>query len=137
MDAYSRRILGWSFRDNLETELVASALRMALGRRRNLTGELIHHSDRGVQYASGPYRALLAQAGLTASMSRKANCYDNAMMESFWSTLKADSVSRTCFPTRSQAQVAIFEYIETFYNPRRSHSSLGYISPIAFEALNN
>jgi putative transposase len=98
---------------------------------------LLFHSDRGVQYASAEYRRALAQAGLTASMSHQANCYDNAAMESFWSTLKLELVYRRIFPTRAQARQEIFDYIETFYNRQRIHSSLGYLSPVDFETQNN
>ena len=97
----------------------------------------MHHTDRGVQYACGDYRRALADIGAIASMSRKANCYDNAIMESFWSTLKNELVHRYRFRTRQEAREAIFEYIEVFYNRVRLHSALGYKSPIAFEHQNN
>jgi transposase InsO family protein len=95
------------------------------------------HSDRGVQYASAEYRRALTQAGLVASMSRKANCYDNASMESFWSTLKLELIFRRDFATHAQARSQIFDYIETFYNRQRSHSALNYRSPVDFELQNN
>jgi transposase InsO family protein len=104
---------------------------------RNPPAQLLLHSDRGVQYASADYRLALAQAGLLASMSRKANCYDNATMESFWSTLKLELVYRTTFLTRADARTQIFNYIESFYNRQRAHSSLDYHSPFDFESLNN
>jgi putative transposase len=106
---------------------------MALRQRQPAPG-LIHHSDRGVQYASGEYRACLAKHGVKASMSRTGNCYDNATMESFWSTLKHEFVYRRRFATRQEATTAIFAFIEGFYNRRRLHSSLGYLSPLDFES---
>jgi transposase InsO family protein len=98
---------------------------------------LLHHSDQGLQYASGSYRELLAAEGITPSMSRKANCYDNAHMESFWATLKAEALAGRAFATREQAQLAIFDYVETFYNRARLHSALGFQSPVDFEQLTN
>jgi transposase InsO family protein len=98
---------------------------------------LVHHSDRGVQYASAAYRQRLAQAGVIPSMSRRGNCYDNAMMESFWSTMKRELVHRCLFATRAQARAAIFEWIEIFYNRTRFHSALGYKSPVDFETKLN
>jgi putative transposase len=132
MDLYSRRIVGWAMADHLETGLVLDALGMALRRRQPGRG-LLHHSDRGVQYASQPYRETLRNFGLEASMSRKGNCYDNATMESFWGTLKTELVYRTDYPTRADAKRSIFAWIETYYNRRRIHSSLGYKSPVDFE----
>lgn len=136
MDAYSRKIVGWAFGSTLATSLCLDALNMAL-QTRGPSPDLIHHSDRGVQYASHEYRQALQRAGLIPSMSRKANCYDNAMVESFWSTLKIECVFRNHFKTRAQARLAVFDFIECFYNPRRRHSSIGYLSPVDFEALNN
>lgn len=136
MDLFSRRIVGWAFADNLNTTLPLRALRMAVQRRHPSAG-LIHHSDRGCQYASADYRSCLSSHGLDPSMSRAGNCYDNAAMESFWSTLKLELIYRTRFSTRSQAQLAIFDYIETFYNPKRLHSALDYNSPVDFENNNN
>ena len=133
LDVYSRRIVGWSMADHLETDLVADALRMALERRRPQNG-LLHHSDRGVQYASDDYQHLLASHGITVSMSGKGDCWDNAMMESFWATLKTELVHQQRYVTREQARASIFEYVEVFYNRQRLHSSLGYVSPESFEA---
>jgi len=133
LDRCSRSVVGWAMGSNLDASLPLAALNMALGRRRPTPG-LIHHSDRGVQYASAAYRDALARHGVIASMSRKANCYDNAAMESFWSTLKHELVYRRHFVTRAQARTAIFDYIETFYNRSRLHSSLGYKSPLDYES---
>ena len=132
LDAYSRRCIGWAFGDTLATTLPLTALEMALAQRRPPAG-LVHHSDRGVQYASAAYRARLAAAGVIPSMSRKGNCYDNALMESFWSRLKCDLIHRTHFATRAEARAAIFDWIEVFYNRTRFHSALGYQSPVDFE----
>jgi putative transposase len=136
LDLYSRRIVGWAMTERIDTPLILNALSMALLHRQR-PANLLFHSDRGVQYASGEYRSALAQAGLTASMSRKGNCYDNAAMESFWSTLKMELVYRRSFLTHSQAKNEIFDYIETFYNRQRSHSALNYQSPFDFERINN
>ena len=133
MDLYSRRIVGWALSDRLTAELVGSALRMAMVRRQPPAG-LLHHSDRGCQYASGAFRQLLAAHGVICSMSRKGNAYDNAPMESFFGTLKRELVHRTRYATRAQARTEVFEYIEVFYNRRRLHSALGYQSPADFEA---
>jgi putative transposase len=118
--------------ETLATTLPLSALEMACHQRRPAKG-VLHHSDRGVQYASQDYREQLGTWGLAASMSRKANCYDNATMESFWSTLKHELVYRCQFRTRAEARRSIFEWIEVFYNRMRLHSSLGYKSPVDFE----
>jgi len=137
LDRYTRRIIGWAMHQILDARLVSAALRMALLQRRP-SRPLIIHSDRGAQFASAAYRQLLAQHGLVASMSRKGNCYDNAFIESFWSSLKYEVVYHQRFATFAQARNAIFNYIETFYNRTRLHSSLAYRSPIAFESqLNN
>jgi len=136
LDRCTRRCVGWAMSPSLETSLPLAALDMALTQRKPPTG-LVHHSDRGVQYASAAYRQRLAQAGVVPSMSRKGNCYDNAMMESFWSTLKRELVHRCCFATRAQARAAIFEWIEVFYNRARFHSALGYQSPVDFETKLN
>ena len=136
MDLYSRKIVGWAMGEHIDTALVLKALFMALLHRQP-PASLLFHSDRGVQYASADYRGALTQAGLVASMSRKGNCYDNAAMESFWSTLKLELVYRRDFQTRAQAQSEIFDYIEVFYNRQRSHSALNYLSPIDFELQNN
>jgi len=136
LDLYSRKIVGWAMSERIDTPLILNALSMALLHRQP-PANLLFHSDRGVQYASGDYRSALAQAGLTASMSRKGNCYDNAAMESFWSTLKMEMVYRRVFLSHSQARNQIFDYIETFYNRQRSHSALNYQSPFDFERINN
>lgn len=136
LDLYSRKIVGWSMADRNDTSLILKALSMALCHRQP-PRDLLFHSDRGVQYASADYRAALVQAGLTPSMSRKGNCYDNAFIESFWSTLKLELVYRREFQTRRQAEIAIFDYIEAFYNRQRTHSSLGFLSPVDFENKNN
>jgi transposase InsO family protein len=136
LDRYSRKIVGWAMSERIDTALVLQALGMALLHRRPQT-RLLLHSDRGVQYASGDYRQALGRAGLVTSMSRRGNCYDNAAMESFWSTLKLELVYRRGFETRAQARAQIFDYIETFYNRQRSHSALDYHSPVDFERLNN
>ena len=136
LDLYSRKIVGWAMSERIDTSLVLKALAMALLHRQP-PANLLLHSDRGVQYASSDYRQALRQAGLVASMSRKANCYDNATMESFWSTIKMDLIYRRKFNTRSQARSEIFDYIETFYNRQRSHSALDYHSPVDFELKNN
>lgn len=132
LDLYSRSLVGWAMAATQDEELVQHALRMALQHRHPLPG-LLHHSDRGCQYTSTGYQQALAEAGMVVSMSRTGNCYDNASMESFWSTLKWECVHRTRFLTRDQARQAIFEYIEVFYNRQRLHSSLGYFSPSQFE----
>jgi transposase InsO family protein len=136
LDLFSRKIVGWSMAEHMRTDLVADALKMALIRRKPHAG-LLHHSDRGVQYASASYQDLLAQNGCVCSMSRSGNCYDNAAMESFWGTLKTELVYQQMFASRSQAKAAVFEYIEVFYNRKRTHSSLNYKSPEAFEAALN
>ena len=132
LDLYSRKIVGWAVEDHLQTSLPLSALHMALEQWRPNPG-LLHHSDRGVQYASGDYRKNLLACGLEASMSRKGNCYDNAAMESFWSTLKNEMIYRLKYRTRAEARLSIFVWIETYYNRVRLHSSLGYKSPLDFE----
>lgn len=136
LDLYSRRIVGWAVGRQIDTALVLMALSMALTHRQPPAG-LIFHSDRGVQYASGDYRRALTAAGLVASMSRRANCYDNAAMEAFWSTLKLELVYRRDFADASQLRQALFDYIEVFYNRQRRHSALGYQSPAAFECAIN
>jgi len=132
LDRCSRRCVGWAFGDTLHTTLPLAALDMALQQRQPPAG-LVHHSDRGVQYASAAYRQRLAHAGVIPSMSRKGNCYDNALMESFWSSLKRGLIHPRTFATRAQARAAIFEWIEVFYNRERFHSALGYQSPVDFE----
>ena len=122
--------------EHLDTQLILAAWGMALTQGQPPAG-LVFHSDRGVQYASQDYRQALQSSQAIASMSRKGNCYDNAAMESFWSTLKQELIYRCHFKTRDQARQAIFDFIEVFYNRRRLHSSLGYCSPIDFETQNN
>jgi putative transposase len=134
MDLYSRKIVGWATSHSLETPLVKAALQQALVDRRPAAG-LLHHSDRGSQYASSAYRALLHSRQLRPSMSAAGNCYDNAAMESFWSTLKTEWLHDQHFTTRQEARSAIFDYIETFYNPKRLHSALDYQSPVDFERI--
>jgi putative transposase len=136
MDLYSRKIVGWATSPALETSLVKEALEQAQKERRPPPG-LLHHSDRGSQYASGLYRTLLHSCQMRPSMSAAGNCYDNAAMESFWSTLKTESLHHQRFQTRQAAHSAIFDYIETFYNPKRLHSALGYQSPVDFERITN
>ena len=133
LDLFSRKIVGWAMADHLQTDLVSDALHMALAQRQPGDG-LLHHSDRGVQYASDDYQQLLTAHGITVSMSGKGDCWDNAVMESFWATLKTEWVHQQQFQSRQQAKASIFEYIEVFYNRNRLHSSLGYVSPESFEA---
>jgi transposase InsO family protein len=136
LDLYSRRIVGWALSQHLNTPLVLMALTRALTHRQPPAG-LIFHSDRGVQYASADYRRALTAAGLVPSMSRKANCYDNAVMEAFWSTLKLELVYRREFENADHLRQALFDYVEVFYNRQRLHSALGYQTPTAFEGTNN
>ena len=136
LDLYSRRLIGWAMGPGMETSLPLAALNMALQQRRPV-GQVLHHSDRGCQYASATYRQALAANGCIASMSRKGNCYDNATMESFWSTLKHELVYRRKFMTRNEATTAIFDYIEGFYNRTRLHSALGFKSPLDYESSLN
>lgn len=133
LDAYSRRVVGWSAADHLRTELALEALMMALGRRRPASRVLVHHTDRGCQYTAHRYQATLAAHGITCSMSRAGNCYDNAPAESFFASFKGELIDRWRWPTRLAARRAIFEYLEVFYNRQRRHSALGYLSPAAFE----
>jgi transposase InsO family protein len=133
MDLFSRRIIGWSMQPSLASSLVLDALQMAL-HQRHPSEPVIHHSDRGSQYASGDYQVALAAAGIRCSMSRKGDCFDNAPVESFFGTLKTELVYHQQYTTRNQARSAIFEYLEVFYNRQRRHSSLGYCSPAAYEA---
>lgn len=132
IDLFSRRVIGWAMASHMRTELVSAALEMALGRRAP-AADLLHHSDRGSQYASKVYRKLLDDFGITCSMSRSGNCWDNAIVESFFATLKNELVYRRPWPTRRAARNAIAEYIECFYNPTRLHSSLDYQSPNEYE----
>jgi putative transposase len=138
IDAYSKRVIGWAFSASLATELVINALQMAIKRRGGRCAPgLLLHSDRGVQYTSERFRAELAAHGITASMSRKANCYDNARAESFFSTLKIEHTYRHRFANHDEARQSTFEWIEGFYNKRRRHSSIGNISPVDFENQTN
>lgn len=133
LDAFSRRVVGWAMADHLRTELVLDALDLALATRRPAAG-LVHHSDRGCQYTSVAFGRRLAESGLVPSMSRTGNCWDNAVAESFFATLKGELVDRHVWPTRAAARRAIFDYVEVFYNRRRRHSTLRYLSPAAYEA---
>jgi putative transposase len=132
MSVKSRKIIGLSIKDQLTEELAATALKQAVAREKPPEG-LIHHSDRGRQYASYGYQALLRRYGITPSMSRKGNCYDNAYMESFFSTLKRELVHGERYRMREEARLSIFEYVEIFYNRTRKHSGLGYKSPEQYE----
>ena len=134
LDLFSRRVVGWSMHKRLGRSLVLDALQMALRRRSPRPG-LIHHSDRGSQYASGDYQGLLQAQQMVCSMSRRGNCWDNAPVESFFSTLKRELVHHRRWQTRTEARAEIFEYIEVWYNRQRRHSSLGYQSPVQYEAL--
>jgi len=136
LDVFTRRIVGWAMHECLDASLAVKALLMAIEQRRP-PPSLIVHSDRGSQFASAAFRQILAAHQLLASMSRKGNCYDNAFIESFWSSLKYETVYHHRFATRAAARTAIFDYIETFYNRTRLHSSLGYISPATFESQQN
>jgi putative transposase len=132
LDAYSRKVIGWAMGKEHDAELVKEALQMALLQRQPGAG-LVHHSDRGSEYASKSYQEMLHQHNVQISMSKKGDCYDNAPMESFWGTLKEEGVGKDVFPSRKEAKTAIFDYIEVFYNRKRKHSSLGYLSPVDFE----
>lgn len=132
LDIKSRYIVGWAMDEHMESSLIESALKMAFSHRK-ISGNLLHHSDRGSQYTSFGYQALLLQHGCRISMSRTGNCYDNAVMESFFSSLKFECANST-FPSRRIAELSIFEYIEGWYNRKRLHSSLGYLSPLEYEA---
>ncbi len=133
LDCFSRRIVGWAMADHLRTELPLHALHMALARR-STAGTLIHHTDRGCQYTSEAYTSVLESHGIRSSLSRPGNCWDNAVAESFFSTLKLDLLYRHSWPTRAAARSAIFEYIEAFYNRERRHSTLGNLSPADYES---
>jgi putative transposase len=132
IDLFSRRVVGWSMSTSMTAQLVADALVMAIWRR-GKPDALLHHSDQGSQYTSEQFSSLMADNGVTCSMSRSGNVWDNAAMESFFSSLKTERTARKTYRTRSQAKADIFDYIERFYNPIRRHSTLGYISPIEFE----
>jgi len=133
LDLSSRRVVGWAMKATLEGALATEALEMALGQRSPEEG-LIHHSDRGCQYASEDQQVLLEESGVIGSMSRRGNCLDNASVESFFGTLKTERVRRRHYRTRSEAKQDLFQYIEVFYNRNRLHSALGYVSPVEFEA---
>ena len=132
VDLFSRRVVGWSMQATMTTQLVTDALVMAIWRR-GKPEAVLHHSDRGSQYTSEPFQRLLADHGVTCSMSRAGNCWDNAAMESFFSSLKTERTAAKTYRTRDQAKADVFDYIECFYNPRRRHSTLGYLSPMEFE----
>jgi transposase InsO family protein len=133
LDIFTRKVVGFSADDNMQTDLILNALEMALGRQDFIEGELVAHSDRGSQYASEAYRSRLRLAGVIASMSRQGNCWDNAHVESFFHTLKTELVYRKSFKTREEAKQAIFEWIEVWYNRQRRHSAIGYLAPVEFE----
>lgn len=135
LDVYARRVVGWSIADHLRAELVVDALEMARWRRRPAPGRTVLHSDRGAQYTSWAFGHRLRTAGLLGSMGRVGSAYDNAMMESFFSTLQRELLDRTQWATRNELASAIFEWIEAWYNPRRRHTSIGCLSPIAYERL--
>jgi putative transposase len=132
IDLFSRRVVGWSMSASMTAQLVTDALLMAIWRR-GKPDALLHHSDQGSQYTSEPFRLLLQDNGVSCSMSRSGNVWDNAAMESFFSSLKTERTARKTYRTRSEAKADVFDYIERFYNPRRRHSTLGYLSPIEFE----
>jgi transposase InsO family protein len=132
LDLCSRAVVGWAMADHMRTELVNQALSMAICQRQPAAG-LIMHTDRGSQYGANSYRQLLTQHGIQSSMSRKGNCWDNAVAESFFHTLKTELISLEDFDTHEQAQTAVFEYVEVFYNRQRCHSANGYLAPLAYE----
>jgi len=132
IDLFSRRVVGWALAEHMRVELVVAALAMAVGRRTPPPG-LIHHSDRGSQYACHAYQAQLAQHGMLPSMSGKGDCWDNAPVERFFGSLKRERTDHVLYPTRNAAKTDVIEYIEMFYNSHRRHSYLGYVSPLAYE----
>ena len=132
LDVYSRRIIGWAMADHLRTELVIEAVEMALWQRRPPGAGVIHHSDQGSQYTSLAFGQRLRDAGLVASTGSRGDCFDNAMAESCFATLECELLARQSFPTRNAARLALFDYIEGFYNTHRRHSALGYLSPMAY-----
>jgi len=136
MDLFSRNIVGWSMNDRIDKELTQNALQMALDTRQP-DNTILHHSDQGAEYSNKAYQQLLRQNSMVISMSRKANCYDNAVAESFFKTIKAELSCKQKFRTVEEAKSAIFEYIEVFYNRKRMHSTLGYLSPVTYEQLNS
>lgn len=133
LDLYSRKLVGWAAEDAMPTALVARAFTRAVTQRKPAPG-LLHHSDRGSQYASDAYRLLLHQNGVIPSMSRAGNCYDNATMESFWATMKTELLQDRVFVTHAEARSALFSYFEIFYNRARLHGALGYRSPVEYES---
>lgn len=132
LDLYSRRIVGWSMKANMTAELVMDALSMAIWRR-GKPKKLLHHSDQGSQYTGAAFQRMLKDLGIECSLSRRGECHDNAVMESFYGSMKTEKLYRETYRTRSEAKAAVFDYIEGFYNPHRRHSTLGNISPAAFE----
>src|SRR2546421_2391219 len=132
LDTYSRKLIGWAMGKQHDAELVKEALHMALIQRQP-GADLVHHSDRGSEYASTSYQELQCQHNIQISMSRKGDCYDNSMIESFWGTLKEEGIGEAIFSSRKEAETALFDYIEVFYNRKRRHSSLGYLNPVDFE----
>ena len=134
LDLFSRRIVGWSMSASMTAQLVTDALVMAIWRRGS-PRSVLHHSDRGSQYSADPFQRLMADHGITCSMSRSGNVWDNAAMESFFSSLKTERVGARVYRNRDQARADVFDYIERFYNPRRRHSTIGYLSPMEFERL--
>jgi putative transposase len=132
LDLFSRRVVGWSMSATMTAQLVTDALIMAIWRR-GKPDALLHHSDRGSQYTSEQFQRLMAEHGVTCSMSRSGNVWDNAAMESFFSSLKTERTARKTYRTRDEAKADVFDYIERFYNPKRRHSTLGYLSPVEFE----
>ena len=132
IDLFSRRVVGWSMQASMTAQLVTDALLMAIWRR-GKPDALLHHSDQGSQYTSEPFQRLMADHGVTCSMSRSGNVWDNAAMESFFSSLKTERTARKTYRSRDQARADVFDYIERFYNPARRHSTLGYVSPVDFE----
>ena len=132
VDLFSRRVVGWSMSATMTAQLVTDALVMAIWRR-GKPRALLHHSDRGSQYTSEQFQRLMVDHGVTCSMSRSGNCWDNAAMESFFSSLKTERTARKTYRTRDDARVDVFDYIERFYNPKRRHSTIGYMSPMDFE----
>jgi putative transposase len=133
IDLFSRRVIGWSMAEHMRTELITTALEAALGQRIPSPSGLVFHSDRGSQYASSDYQLMLQKAGITCSMSRRANCWDNAVAESFFGTLKIELIHPRIFSNRAIAKTIIAEWIEMFYNRQRLHSTIGYLSPVQFE----
>lgn len=136
LDLFSRRIVGWAMAEHMKESLVSDALRMAVGRRNPESG-LLQHTDRGVQYASHAYQALLKDNGMIISMSRKGNCWDNAVMERFWGSLKSERTDGQIYLSRFDAKKDVIDYMEIYYNNKRLHSSLGYVSPVQFEMNNS